>query len=68
MSIPVTTAGGDPAQRGRTQAAAAGTYTVDVTEMKPTRNAVHGVYSIEDELRLPGIAAAIERDMSIGNN
>ena len=62
-AYPVTTAGGDPAQRGRTQAAAAGTYTAVVTELKPTRNAVHGVYSIEDNARLPGLADAIGRDM-----
>ena len=62
-AYPVTTAGGAPAQRGRTEAAAAGTYSVVVTELKPTRNAVHGVYSIEDNARLPGLADAIGRDM-----
>ena len=62
-AYPVTTGGGDPKQRGRTEAAAAGTYTVAVTELKPTRNAVHGVYSIEDNARLPGLADAIQRDM-----
>ena len=39
------------------------TFTVAVTEMKPSRAAVYGKYSIEDEARLPGMAAAIERDM-----
>ena len=62
-AYPVTTAGGDPKQRGRTQAADVGTYTKTVTELKPTRNAVHGVYSIEDNARLPGLADAIGRDM-----
>ena len=62
-AYPVTTAGGTPAQRGRTQAAADGVYTAVVTEIKPTRNAVHGVYSIEDNARLPGLADAIGRDM-----
>ena len=62
-AYPVTTAGGTPAQRGRTQAAATGVYTAVVTEVKPTRNAVHGVYSIEDNARLPGLADAIGRDM-----
>ena len=62
-SFPVTTAGGAPQQRGRTQAAAERTYTVKVTEIKPARRAVHGVYSIEDDARLPGLSAAIERDM-----
>ena len=62
-AVPVTTAGGAPAQRGRTEAAAESTYTVDVTELKPSRAAVHGVYSMEDDLRLPGLADAIQRDM-----
>ena len=62
-AYPVTTAGGAPQQRGRTQAAAERTYTVSVTEIKPARRAVHGIYSIEDDARLPGIASAIERDM-----
>ena len=62
-SIPVTTAGGTPSQRGRTEAAAESTYTVAVEEIKPSRNAVHGIYSMEDDLRLPGLADAIQRDM-----
>ena len=62
-AYPVTSAGGAPQQRGRTQAASARTYTVAVTEIKPARRAVHGVYSIEDDARLPGLGAAIERDM-----
>ena len=62
-AVPVTTAGGAPVQRGRTEAATESTYTVAVTEMKPSRAAVHGVYSIEDDLRLPGLADAIQRDM-----
>ena len=62
-TYPVTTAGGSPTQRGRTQAAGEGTYTVAVTEMKPARRAVHGIYSIEDDMRLPGLSEAIERDM-----
>ena len=62
-SFPSTTAGGAPQQRGRTQAADERTYTVAVTEIRPARRAVHGIYSIEDDTRLPGIASAIERDM-----
>ena len=62
-AYPVTSVGEPGKQRGRTQAASEGTYTVAVTELKPTRHAVTGIYSIEDELRLPGLAAAIERDM-----
>ena len=36
-----------------------------VTEIKPTRNAVHAVYSIEDDARLPGLADAIRRDLAM---
>ena len=61
-AYPVTTAGAAGVQRGRTEAVAEGTYTVTVTELKPTRLAVYGIYSIEDELRLPGLAEAIIRD------
>ena len=64
-AYPVTTVGGTPAQRGRTEAATESTYTVVVTEIKPARRAVHGIYSIEDDMRLPGLADAIERDMKM---
>ena len=62
-AYPVTTAGGSPIQRGRTEAVTESTYTVAITEMKPARRAIHGVYSIEDDMRLPGLSEAIERDM-----
>ena len=62
-AFPVTTAGGAPVQRGRTEAVTESTYTVAVTEIKPSRAAVHGIYSIEDDMRLPGLADGIERDM-----
>ena len=63
-AYPVTTAGGSPVQRGRTEAVTESTYTVAVTEIKPARRAVHGIYSIEDDMRLPGLADAIQRDMN----
>ena len=62
-SYPVTTDGGAPVQRARAEDAAVGTFAVTVSELKPTRNAVHLVYTIEDDARLPGMAAAIQRDM-----
>ena len=62
-AYPVTSAGEPGIQRGRTQVVPEGTFTVAVTELKPARMAITGIYSIEDELRLPGMAAAIERDM-----
>ena len=62
-AYPVTTAGGAGVQRGRTQAVTESTYTIAVTEIKPSRHSVYGVYSIEDNARLPGMSDAIERDM-----
>ena len=61
-AYPVMSAGAAGVQRGRTQAVTEGTYTVAVVEAKPTRLSVYGIYSIEDELRLPGLADAIIRD------
>ena len=62
-AIPVTTAGASAAQRGRTEPASDATWTVGVTEIKPTRNAVRGVYTSEDAMRLPGLEAALRRDL-----
>ena len=63
---PVLTAGGSGEQRGRTQAAGEATYSFVVSELKPTRNAVHGIYSVEDHARVPGLSDAILRDMREG--
>ena len=62
-TFPYTSAGGSPVQRARTEAVTESTYTIAVTEMKPKRAAVNGKYSIEDDMRLPGMGDAIERDM-----
>ena len=62
-TFPVTTAGGSPVQRGREEAVSESTYTVNVTDIKPARRSVHGIYTIEDDMRLPGLSDAIERDM-----
>ena len=62
-SFPVTSAGGTPVQRGRTEAATASAWTIGVTELKPTRKAIHVVYSEEDRMRIPGLSDALERDM-----
>ena len=64
QAYPVMTVGASGVQRGRTEAVAEGTYTVAVTELKPSRNAIHAIYSLEDELRLPGYSEAIARDMA----
>ena len=62
-SYPVITAGASGAQRGRTEDAAIAVWTVGVTELKPTRNAVHAVFSREDDLRNPGLQDALTRDL-----
>ena len=64
-NYPVMSAGGNPIQRNRAEAVSASTYTVAVTELKPTRKAVHAIYSIEDNARLPGLADGIARDMRL---
>ena len=63
-SFPVTTAGASAAQRQRsTDAAADAAWTIGVTEMKPKRNAVRLVFSIEDAARIPGLESALTRDL-----
>ena len=64
-SYPVITAGSSPAQRGKGQAAADAPWTVGVSELKPTRNAVRAVFSEEDSMRLPGLEEALRRDLSM---
>ena len=60
---PVMQSGGSGVQRGRTESVADSTFTVAVTEIKPSRHAVRGIYSIEDDYRLPGLSDSIERDL-----
>ena len=62
-SYPITKTGASGAQRGRTEAAAVAPWTFGVTELKPTRNSVHAVFSREDDLRNPGLQDALTRDL-----
>ena len=62
-SYPIITAGASGAQRGRAEAAAVAAWTVGATELKPTRNAVHALFSREDDLRNPGLQDALTRDL-----
>ena len=64
-SFPVTTAGASAAQRGRAAAAADAAWTVGVTELKPTRNAVRAVFTEEDAHRLPSLEASLRRDLGM---
>ena len=63
VSVLLTKTGPTPAQRGREQAQAAGAWTVGVTELNPTRMTNHIQYAREDMLRLPGLEAALGRDL-----
>ena len=64
LSLPVTTAGATAAQLDKSGAAAAAAWTVGITEMKPKRNAVHAIFSIEDAARIgPGLEDALTRDL-----
>ena len=63
-SYPVTTAGASAAQRQRSaDAAADAAWTIGITEMRPKRNAVRLVFSIEDAARIPGLESALTRDL-----
>ena len=62
-SFPVTTAGAAVGQRGAEQVVPDAAWTVGVTEMKPKRNAVRLLFSIEDAARIPGLEAALTRDL-----
>ena len=65
-SFPVTTAGASAAQRQRsTDAAGDAAWTIGVTEMKPKRNAVRLLFSIEDSARIPGLESALVRDLKM---
>lgn len=63
QSYPVTTAGAAAAQRGRGESIADSAWTISTTELKPTRNGVRATYSREDDLRSPGLAAALQREL-----
>ena len=65
-SVPTFSAAPSGVQRGRGEAVAEGTFTLAVSEMTPTRNAVYGVYSIEDESRLSGMSDSMVRAMTAG--
>ena len=64
-SYPVTTAGASAAQRDKTEAATDAAWTVGVTELKPKRNAVRLLFSIEDAARIPGLESALTRDLGM---
>ena len=64
-SYPVTTGGADAAQRAKAQAAGDAAWSVGVTEIKPTRNSVRAVFTLEDAARIPGLEEALRRDLDM---
>ena len=62
---PVTSAGASSAQRGRADVTVDSSWKVDVKEIKPTRNSVRAVFSEQDSYRLPGLEAALQRDLAM---
>ena len=62
---PVTTAGAAADQLGRTEKVSDAAWTVGVKELKPARNSVRAVFSDEDMYRLPGLEAALRRDLGM---
>ena len=64
-AFPVTSAGASAAQRGRSEPAADATWTVAVSELKPSRNSTRAIFNEEDSLRLPGLEPALRRDLGM---
>ena len=64
-SVPFTTTGATASQVERNVAKSTTTQVVDVKELKPKRNAAHIIFSLEDSYRLPGLEAALRRDMQM---
>ena len=62
-SFPVTTAGAAGEQKARGADADAAAWTVGVTELKPTRAAVHLEFTKEDAARIPSLEDALTRDL-----
>ena len=63
-SFPVTTAGASASQQAKSEATTAAAWTIGVTEMRPKRNSVHAIFSIEDAARIgPGLEDALQRDL-----
>ena len=56
---------GRRSERAHTGGSGSHNFSATITEVKPTRNAVHAVYSVEDDARLPGLADSIRRDLSM---
>ena len=64
-SFPVTTAGAAGEQQDRSEATGDAAWTIGVTELKPKRNSVRAIFNMEDDMRVPGLEAALRRDLGM---
>ena len=64
-AFPVTTAGAVAKQRDRAEAAADDAWTMSTTQMEPIGRRARLVFSMEDNLRVPGLDAALRRDLEM---
>lgn len=64
-SFPITTAGATAAQRARAEVTADAAWAIATSELKPSRNAVRAVFTMEDAARLPGLEDALRRDLGM---
>ncbi len=64
-SYPITNTGPSAAQRAKEQAIGDAAWTVSTTEMRPTRNGVRILFTLEDSARLPGLEDALRRDLGM---
>ena len=64
-TYPVVTAGASGEQQDRSETTTAASWTVGSTSLKPKRNSVRAVFSMEDDYRLPGLESALRRDLGM---
>ena len=60
----MTKTGPSAAQRGRSEAAVDGAWTLEVQDILPVRIATRAVFNVEDASRLVGLEDALRRDLS----
>ena len=64
-TFPVVTAGASGEQQDRREDTTDAAWTVGSTSLKPKRNSVRAVFSMEDDYRLPGLESALRRDLGM---
>ena len=62
---PVTTAGAASKQRDRAENAADDAWTMSTTKLEPIGRRARLVFSMEDDLRVPGLEQALRRDLEM---